>query len=436
MFGKGKTMKKKISLIIPVYNVEKYLRQAMDSAVNQDYENYEVICIDDGSTDNSGAILDLYNETYANVTVIHKKNTGYGNSMNIGLDVASGEYISILEPDDYISLNTFSSMMKVIEKEGDLDFVKANFSFLSGEDTVEIRPVKVVKNPELYGKKIKGKEILELFKGYIAHWTAIYRKDFLDVNNIKYNETPGASYQDIGLWFQSIMYAQNAYLLDQSLYYYRADNPASSVNNPNKVFCTCEEYDFIEKQIENLQYKEDIIPFYVKCRLISVKDTYSRISEQYREDFLIRASKDFENIKNKEKLDTSRLSENEYQLLTQLLQSPEDLWNYKKSECIKLKNWIKHADSFYIYGAGNQGQFVLRLLDDSEKDKLKGFIVSLKNGEKEVAGKPVYSFENIINNLGNSKIVIGVSDLFMREITDVLEKNHILEYFAFKGGIA
>ena len=428
---------KKISLIIPVYNVEKYLRPAMDSAVNQDYENYEVICIDDGSTDNSGTILDSYSEKYANVTVIHKQNTGYGNSMNLGLDIASGDYISILEPDDYISLNTFSSMMKVIEKEGDLDFIKANFSFVSGEDeTTEIRPVKVVKNQELYGRIIKGKEILELYKGYIAHWTAIYRKDFLDANNIKYNETPGASYQDIGLWFQTIMYAQNAYLLDQSLYYYRADNPASSVNNPNKVFCTCEEYDSIEKKIENLKNKEEIIPYYVKCRLISVKDTYSRISDQYRKDFLVRAGKDFENIKKIGKLDTSKLSDTEYELLTRLLQSPYDLWKYKKGECNKLKDWIKHVDSFYIYGAGNQGQFVLRLLDDSEKGKLKGFIVTKKNGENEVAGKPVYSFENIRNNLGNSKIVIGVSDLFMREIIDMLERNNLLVYFAFKGGLA
>ena len=91
---------------------------------------------------------------------------------------------------------------------------------------------------------------------------------------------------------------------------------------------------------------------------------------------------------------------------------------------------------FFLYIWGNQGQFVLRLLDDSEKGKLKGFIVTKKNGENEVAGKPVYSFENIRNNLGNSKIVIGVSDLFMREIIDMLERNNILVYFAFKGGLA
>ena len=429
-------MGKKISLILPVYNVDKYLVQAMESAVNQDYDNFEIICVDDGSTDNSGEILDTYSNKYENVIVIHKNNTGYGNSMNIGLDHASGEYISILEPDDYISLNTFSSMMKVIEKEGELDFVKANFAFVTGEKELEVRPVKVVKDPQLYGKKLSGSKIRELFKGYIAHWTSIYRKDFLVSNNIRYNETPGASYQDIGIWFQTIMFAENVYLLDQYFYHYRVDNPASSMNNSGKVFCTCDEYDFIENKLNSLENKDEIIPYYVKCRLIAVKDTYSRIAEQYREAFLLRAGQDFYNISQSGKLDNSKLSKSENELLLQLLQSPQALWNYKKSECHKLRDWIKHVESFYIYGAGNQGQFILRLLNKSEMDKLKGFIVTIKNGEKELAGKPIYDFESIKQDIHKSNVVIGVSDMFLAEITNVLKENDIDNYFTFKGGIA
>ncbi len=427
-------MSKKISVIIPIYNVEKYLVQAMESIVNQDYDNYEIICIDDGSTDSSADILDSYDK-YSNVKIIHKNNTGYGNSMNIGMDIATGDYIFILEPDDFVLKNTLSSMMDIVEKEGDLDFVKCDFAFVHGENELEIRPTKVVKRPELYGKVLNRDEVLELYTGYIAHWTSIYRKDFLDRNNIRYNETPGASYQDIGLWFQSLMYAENGYLLDQYFYHYRADNPASSMNNKGKVFCVCEEYDFLENIINKSKEKERVLPYYIKCRLIAVKGTYSRIADKYRESFLLRAGNDFLKIKENGNLQTSKLSKEENELLQQLLQSPQELWKYKKNECIKFGEWVKSIDSFYIYGAGNLGQFILRLLDEEGRNKLKGFIVTFQNGEKRVADKTVFEFESIKNDLNESKIVIGVSDIFINEILETMQENKIMDYFVFRGGI-
>ena len=113
----------KVSVIIPVYNVENYLRQCLDSVVNQTLSDIEIICVDDGSTDNSGKILDEYATKDSRIKVIHKENGGYGKAMNVGLDNAIGEYIGIVEPDDYIALDMYETLYN-IAKEKDLDFSK------------------------------------------------------------------------------------------------------------------------------------------------------------------------------------------------------------------------------------------------------------------------------------------------------------------------
>lgn len=427
-------MQRKVSIIMPVYNVEKYLVKALESALNQTYENYEIICIDDGSQDGSGAILDEYAKS-EKVKVIHKKNTGYGNSMNIGLAMSTGDYISILEPDDYIENDTLESIMSVIDREGDIDIVKCNFSFIKGENEEEKIPAQILKDVSKYGRILRDNDILSLYLGYIAHWTAFYRRDFLQENEIKYNETPGASYQDIGMWFQTTMFAKSVYLLDRYFYNYRADNPGSSMNNPNKIFCASEEYDFIEKRIPE-SLKNTIIPYYVKCRLISVKDNYRRIAREHRKIFLERAAEDFKRIEKEDILDISQVSASDRQLLEQLIESYENLWNEKEYECQKLSKQIDNVDEFYIYGAGSLATFIYRLLSDTEREKLKGFIVTSNNGEKTVADKTVDTFENIKSTLEDELIVIGVSELYAREIEEYLKENGVENTIVFKGGIA
>ena len=95
----------KVSILIPIFNVEKYLRQCLDSAVNQTLKDIEIICINDGSTDSSLEILKEYAKVYNSIKIINKQNTGYGHSMNCGLKLAKGEYIGIIESDDFADKN-------------------------------------------------------------------------------------------------------------------------------------------------------------------------------------------------------------------------------------------------------------------------------------------------------------------------------------------
>ena len=109
-------MNKLISIIIPVYNVEKYLEDCLNSVVNQTYKNLEIILIDDGSTDNSGKICDLYAKKDNRIVVIHKENAGVSSARNVGLKIAKGLYIGFVDPDDYIAEDMYEILYQNIIK--------------------------------------------------------------------------------------------------------------------------------------------------------------------------------------------------------------------------------------------------------------------------------------------------------------------------------
>lgn len=96
-----------ISVIVPVYNVEKYIRECLDSIVNQTYKNLQIILVDDGSTDNSGKICDEFAKKDSRITVVHQENQGAGVAKNTGLELIEGEYFSIIDSDDYIDLSMY-----------------------------------------------------------------------------------------------------------------------------------------------------------------------------------------------------------------------------------------------------------------------------------------------------------------------------------------
>ena len=103
----------RVSVLVPVYNVKKYLRQCLDSLAAQTLDGIEFICIDDGSTDGCSEILDAYAEKDERFRVIHKENSGYGASMNVGLRAARGEYIGIVESDDFADAEMFAALYDV-----------------------------------------------------------------------------------------------------------------------------------------------------------------------------------------------------------------------------------------------------------------------------------------------------------------------------------
>lgn len=255
----------KVSVLVPIYNVEKYLEKCLESLCNQTLKEIEIICIDDGSTDKSRTILENFKERDQRIIVIEKVNTGYGNSMNIGLDKAIGKYIVIVESDDFVELDMVEKLY--IEAEiSKADVIKSNCFFYSenykGErdlfiNLFEDMPLKKafcpIKEPRIF---LKPQTI----------WSGIYVREFLLDNNIWFNETPGASYQDVSFSFQVLARASKIWLLPEAYYHYRTGNLNSSVKSPNKVFCICDEIDKIDEFIERQSQNKSILKW-IESRL-------------------------------------------------------------------------------------------------------------------------------------------------------------------------
>ena len=116
----------KVSVIVPVYGVEKYIHQCIDSILNQTLDDIEILLIDDGSKDNCPAIIDEYAKKDSRIIAIHKNNGGYGSAMNVGLKNATGEYIGIVEPDDFIDKNMYEDLYNIAMKNS-VDIVKSAY---------------------------------------------------------------------------------------------------------------------------------------------------------------------------------------------------------------------------------------------------------------------------------------------------------------------
>ena len=238
----------RISIIIPIYNVNKYLRECIDSIINQTLKNIEIICVNDGSTDNSLEIIKEY--IYDNrIIIINKNNSGYGDSMNQGLNIASGEYIGIVESDDFIDINMFENLYK-LTKKGDIDIIRSNFYLYWEKNKKEALNFKILKN--LYNKIFNPMELQNIFLVQPSIWAGIYKKLFLIKNNIKFLTTPGASYQDTSFFYKTLYKANKIFCTKKAFYFYRQTNSNSSINNNtlNKVIFTHIELNEIEKFIK------------------------------------------------------------------------------------------------------------------------------------------------------------------------------------------
>ena len=241
-----------ISILVPIYNTEKYLRQCLDSLIHQTFSDLEIICINDGSTDHSLDIIKEYQAKDPRIILINKENTGYGDSMNQGLKKAQGEYIGILEPDDWIELNAYEKLYQLAEARQP-DVVKANYFTEKNGKSTKISAI----DPQDSNKILNPRQNPELFRLAPTIWTAIYRRSFLKKNRIDFLPTPGASYQDTGFSFKVWAEAESVILTSDAFVHYRFDNNNSSVNNPGKMQCVVDEYVEIETYLtERGQFAE------------------------------------------------------------------------------------------------------------------------------------------------------------------------------------
>lgn len=238
----------RVSVLVPIYNVEEFLPQCLDSLVGQTLKEIEIICINDGSTDGSLEVIQDYATRDKRIKIIDKKNSGYGDSMNVGLEKARGEYVGIVEPDDFAALNMFEKLYKMAKKY-DCDVVKSNYFRYYGEKKRDIGRSNLFLPTEV-NRVLDPRVYMNIIYQEPCIWAAIYKRDFLRDNEIDFLPTPGASYQDTGFNFKVWVSAERVYYLEDALLHYRQDNAKSSVKDSKKVYYIVQEYDEGKKYLK------------------------------------------------------------------------------------------------------------------------------------------------------------------------------------------
>ena len=268
-----------ISIIVPVYKVEKYIRKCLDSIINQTYTNLEIILVDDGSPDNCPQICDEYSKKDKRIKVVHQKNMGLSIARNNGIKLAIGDYIGFVDSDDYIENTMFEDLFKALV-ENDAQMSICNFKVITDKE-------QYIKNNYPESKTYNQKEFLReilLDKNIQSYaWNKLYEKDlFVD---IKYPE--GKKYEDIGTTFYLAEKCKKIQLIGKAEYNY--------INRKNSIVFNFDEqtildytdiimerYDYIYKKYEDLRKYN--FYYLAKTLITAYNDTYrlKNISEKLR----------------------------------------------------------------------------------------------------------------------------------------------------------
>lgn len=431
-----------ISVLVPVCNVEAYLEQCLDSLIRQTFRDFEAICVDDGSTDYSARILDRYTGLDSRIKVIHKENTGYGNSMNTALDRACGKYIAILESDDFAEPDMLQKLYNTAVGH-DVDVVKADYYHYSDGQDVRCNRLRGV--PE--GKILCAAEYPEMLNLADSIWSCLYKHAFLQGCNIRFHETPGASYQDISFAVQIWLYARKVYFITDPILHYRRDNPGASMNNPTKLFCVFDEYEWLEeKQREFLEKNPDLENYFVASKYRDYFNHYYRVGVQYQYALLLRLRESF----RKDQM-MGRVHDSAF--LPEVWRSLQDVGKdlnrffYRTSkrpgderlDTCKIQNRGVYVEAFFarlqsyqkviIYGAGQIGQSLARVILE-RGGHVDGFVVTELSGhDRECMGISVCEVQEAVGMARSCAVVIAVSEQMQYEIYQNLLRNDFQNIF-------
>lgn len=209
----------KVSIIVPVYNVKKYLSKCLDSLVNQTLQDIEIIVVDDGSTDGSSQIIDVYSADYKNIKVIHKENGGLMSAWTVGVRASQGKYIGFVDSDDYVSLDMYEKLYQKAH-DYDVDIVLSNY-IIDGK-TKGSHPIK----EGIY----VGRELNEKIKEHIfpspytysismSRMPKLFRNNII-IDNLKYTECLSRTFEDRYIMPAAILSAQSVYYTEDAYYYW------------------------------------------------------------------------------------------------------------------------------------------------------------------------------------------------------------------------
>lgn len=255
----------KVSVIMPVLNGMPYFEKALSSVREQELNDIEIIVVDAGSTDDTLAYVSACMSDDKRIRIIKSDIKSHGVQCNLGMEGAKGKYIAFCENDDYMDSHMLYDLYDMAEHNNFPDCVKSNFYLFidrKGEEFSITYDVLSGRKKDLYNKDISLKDYSGLMIRDINMWNGIFLKSFISDNNIKLNETLGASFQDVGFVQQVNMLAKRQIYVSEAYYHYRRDNEGSSVYRKERSKFALQECEYL---INWLNSKTD-----VQCRYASL----------------------------------------------------------------------------------------------------------------------------------------------------------------------
>lgn len=259
----------KVSLIIPVYNVQDYIEKCMDSVVNQTIDDMEIIIVNDGSKDQSKQKIERYLEKYPKIKYLEKENGGLSDARNYGLKFATGEYVAFLDSDDYVEKNTYEEMYNLAKKEKS-DMVECDFIW---EYPNRIRE----DIGSLYSSK---KEMIE--KARVVAWNKLIKREIIEKTNLQF--PVGLRYEDVEFFYKIVPYINKVSFVKKCLIHYvqRGDSIANTQNIRTKeIFKVLDNVITYYKE-NNLynEYEQELEYIYVRFLLCSSLKRMCKIEDK------------------------------------------------------------------------------------------------------------------------------------------------------------
>lgn len=262
----------KVSVIVPVYNTEKYLKNCIDSLLKQNFEDYEIIVINDLSPDNAEEIIKSYNDKKI-VYIKNKTNKGIGYNRNLGIKKAKGEYVCFIDSDDYVK-EDFISKMYNYSKENNLDLCVCDYVNVDEE-----------------GNKLKEFNLSDfcitnyeennkiLCEINLAPWNKLYKKDMLVKNKIEFSET--LKYEDLSFVALSIKNSKKIGKINEQLNYYTIHNNSETTTRDKRVFDIFKQLDIVRNEYKSGKYLDELtvsvlLNYTIQQRYQIDKDTQSK----------------------------------------------------------------------------------------------------------------------------------------------------------------
>ena len=384
----------RVSVVTPVYNDERHLAQCLESLCRQTLQEIEFVCVDDGSTDGSSAILQSYRERDGRFVIVRQPNRGLGAAMNAGIRQARGEYIGIVESDDFADPDMFRTLYDTASGL-DAEVVKSDcWLYGSGESVYSAT------FDDLDGSGwICPLDYPEAF--YLQrNWSGLYRREFLVRNGIRENETPGASFQDVSFNFLVMACAERFYYLKRAFLHYRADNEFSSTHSREKTFAICDECDYFERFLEERNGEDRLWAILANARFrLCQREARFRVAEEQVYPFLSRAVASYRADHAKGRFDRSIWKTRDWEKACHILDDPEaylagvkELLDERETKRQAVLDQVRNEADVYIYGAG-RASGTLRELLSSYGVGVRGFVVGGNGTQVHTSGKVFHARE-------------------------------------------